>query len=388
MDSMHTELPIIQLVLRPGITDLSWGHPDPALLPVEQMRLSAAEAVGRYGADMLAYGNPGGAGPLLAWLRSRISANEGRDPGLDGLMITGGNSLALDQVCTLLTQPGDVVLVESPTYVYGLRILRDHPLDLVPVRTDEQGLSIDALEAALGQLRREGRRPRLFYTIPTFHNPTGVSLSAERRRALLDIAAREGFLIVEDDVYRELAYDGPAPPSLWSLDTANVVIRLGSFAKTLGPGLRLGWLTAAPELVERIAGGGVLDSGGGVNHFTSLMVAAFCAAGRFDPQVEQLRAAYRERSQALVGTLAGSLPEGGRVHAPRGGFFTWVTLPEGWDTAALLDRAEAHGISYIPGSRFHVEGEGANTLRLSHSLYGPDALVDGAEKLVRALLET
>ncbi|HEU5089857.1 MAG TPA: PLP-dependent aminotransferase family protein, partial [Roseiflexaceae bacterium] len=341
---MTLELPIVQLELRPGIIDLGWGHPDPGLLPVDDVRTAAVGALDRFGADALGYGFAAGAGPLRAWLRDRIAANEGRSPSLDEIMITGGSSLGLDQVCTLLAEPGDVVLVESPTYHLAVRILRDHPFELVPIPADAGGMRIDALEQAVAELARQGRRPRMLYCVPTFHNPTGVSLSVERRRALLDIAAREGFLVLEDDVYRELAFDGPPPPSLWSMDSAGVVVRLGSFAKSLAPGMRLGWLTGPAPLIAKITGGGVLDSGGAANHFTSIVVAQFCLNGSFERHVERLRNAYRKRRDALAAALRETLPPGSDATVPLGGFFTWVTLPEGVDTRALLGSAEAHGV--------------------------------------------
>src|SRR6185295_10821724 len=157
---------------------------------------------------------------------------------------------------------------------------------------DDAGLRIDALEAAIVGLRRAGRRPRMLYLVPTFHNPTGVSLSPERRAALVELAAAEELLIVEDDVYRELAYDGPAPPSLWSVAPPGVVVRMGSFAKSLAPGLRLGWLTGGAPLVGRLLGSGLRDSGGGPSNFAAMVVAELCASGRFEEHVAGLRVAY------------------------------------------------------------------------------------------------
>jgi DNA-binding transcriptional MocR family regulator len=221
--------------------------------------------------------------------------------------------------------------------------------------------------------------------VPTFHNPTGACLAPERRRALVELAAEEGFLIVEDDVYRELAYDAPAPPSLWRLAPPGVVARLGSFAKTLAPGLRLGWITAHPADVARITGGGLLDSGGGLNHFTAVTVGAVCTSGDFDAQVARLRAAYRERRDALAGALREHLPPGCELQAPGGGFFQWVRLPAGLDAAELLPHAEAAGVAYIPGARFHLDGGGANTLRLAFSLYPPAELREAARRLGMAV---
>jgi 2-aminoadipate transaminase len=379
------DIPTIQLVRRPGILELGWGHPNAALLPVDGLREAAAAALDRWGADTLNYGADQGAGPLLAWLSDRIARTEGRAPALNEIMITGGVSQALDQICTLCTQPGDIALVESPTYHLAIRILRDHPLELIPVPADDQGLRVDALADTIAGLRRAGRRPRLLYCVPTFHNPTGASLAAERRTALVALAAEQGLLIVEDDVYRELSYDRPALPSLWSLAPPDTVVRMGSFAKSLAPGVRLGWLTAGPAIAGRLIGSGLLDSGGGVNHFAAMIVTAFCASGQYDQQVARLRASYRTRRDALLAGLSAHLPPGCRWTAPGGGFFVWVQLPEAIDANELLPRAEAAGVSYIPGARFHTGGGGTAALRLAFSLYEPEELVDAARRLGSAI---
>lgn len=377
---MTNPFPTIQLDIKPGVIDLAWGQPDPALLPVGDMRRAADKALDRYGSDMLSYGADVGAGPLLAWLRERIEQKEGRDIAPDQIMITAGNSDALDQICTLFTQPVDVALVESPTYHLAVRILRDHHLDLVPIPLDRDGLQVDALKQTLADLKRRGRRARLLYTIPTFHNPSGTSLSDSRRRALIELAAAEDFIIVEDDVYRELAYDGSAPPSLWSQAPDGVVLRMGSFAKALAPGLRLGWLNGKGKLIEKIARSGLRDSGGGVNHYAAMTVAAFCEAGSFDTQVERLRGEYRSRRDALTGALEEYLPEA-KWDKPRGGFFIWVNMPEGIDTTQLRSRADAHALGFIPGTRFCLDGRGGNSLRLAFSLYPPEKLQEGARRL-------
>jgi 2-aminoadipate transaminase len=326
------------------------------------------------------------AGPLLEWLSGHIGRTEGRAPTPDQIMITGGVSQALDQLCTLCAEPGDVVLVESPTYHLAVRIMRDHPLQLVPTPADDRGLDVDALAAQLAELRRQGRRPRMLYTIPTFHNPTGVSLDPARRAALIELAAAEELLIIEDDVYRELSYDGPPPPSLWSLAPPGVVARLGSFAKSLAPGLRLGWLTAGAPLVRRLVGGGLIDSGGGINHFTAMVVAEFCRSGQYQANLDALRAAYRARRDALLAALHTHLPPECAVHTPAGGYFAWVGLPGGMDATALRPAAEAAGVSYLPGARFHLDGGGAGALRLAWSLYGEVELIEGARRLGMALM--
>ena len=374
-----------QLQLRPGIIELNWGQPDPELLPKEAVSSAAAAVLARVGGDALSYGAAAGAGPLLAWLRAHIAQTEPQAVAADEIAITAGNSDAIDQVCTLFTQAGDVVLVESPSYHLALRIMRDHPLRLVPVATDEHGLQVELLAQTVRDLQRAGSNVRMLYTVPTFHNPTGVSLSAERRLALVQLAQQAGFFIVEDDVYRELHYDAPAPPALWTLAPRGTVLRLGSFAKSLAPGLRLGWINGSAQQVRRLVDGGLRDSGGGVNHLTAMVAGELCTTGGFELYVQRFRNAYRERRNALLAALSEQMPAGCSWQVPAGGFFVWVTLPAGLDANALLPHAEAAGMAFIPGANFHLDGRGSNTLRLAFSLYPPQELVHAAQRLGKAV---
>jgi DNA-binding transcriptional MocR family regulator len=380
--------PSTQMVLRAGYYEFNFGQPDPDLLPVEAMRRAPAAALHAFGATMLAYGAPEGAWPLLGWIRDRIEAREGIALSLDECIGTGGNSDAIDQVCTLFTQPGDIAFVESPTYHLGLKILSDHRLDLRPVPTDADGLQVDVLEEQLSQAAREGRRARLLYTIPTFHNPTGVNLSPARRQKVVDLAAEHELLVLEDDVYRELGYDATAPPSLFSIAPRGTVIRMGSFAKSLAPGLRLGWVNCSTEQARRFADGGLRDSGGAPNFATAMMVAALCAAGDFDTHGVRLRAAYRERRDTLAGALHESLPDGCAFDVPGGGYFIWVTLPAHVDTAALLARADEYKVAYLPGGRVSLDGANHHALRLSFALMKPAQLADGARRLGALLADS
>ncbi|MDA1217167.1 MAG: PLP-dependent aminotransferase family protein [Chloroflexi bacterium] len=374
-----------QLQLRPGIIELNWGQPDPELLPKEAVSSAAAAVLARVGGDALSYGAAAGAGPLLAWLRAHIAQTEPQAVAADEIAITAGNSDAIDQVCTLFTQAGDVVLVESPSYHLALRIMRDHPLRLVPVATDEHGLQVELLAQTVRDLQRAGSNVRMLYTVPTFHNPTGVSLSAERRLALVQLAQQAGFFIVEDDVYRELHYDAPAPPALWTLAPRGTVLRLGSFAKSLAPGLRLGWINGSAQQVRRLVDGGLRDSGGGVNHLTAMVAGELCTTGGFELYVQRFRNAYRERRNALLAALSEQMPAGCSWLLPAGGFFVWVTLPAGLDATALLPHAEAAGMAFIPGANFHLDGRGSNTLRLAFSLYPPQELAHAAQRLGKAV---
>ncbi len=384
---MHhaSNLPVVQIVHRPGVLDLGWGHPDPAVLPVTALQRATATVLARYGADALAYGAERGPGPLIEWLCTRLMDTDARAPEPADVVITAGASQALDLLCSLCTTPGDPVLVESPTYHLAVRILRDHPLDLIAVPSDADGIDVAALEALLERMARRGKQARMLYFVPTHHNPTGVCMSLERRRALAALAAQYGVLLVEDDVYRELSYDAPAPPSVWSLAPPGTVARIGSFSKSLAPGLRLGYLTADASLTRRLIGSGLLDSGGGLNPFVALTVAEVCTSGDFDRTIAHLHATYRERRDALADGLRDYLPPGCRFTVPGGGFFQWVELPEGIDAGALLPCAEKTGVSYLPGSRFYLDAPRHNTLRLAFSLYPPHQLVEAARRLGKAI---
>ncbi len=375
--------PAGQQVARPGFVELAFGEPDPALFPYDDLKAAAQAALGG-GDAALVYGSNEGPPELRRLLAERIAATEGRRPGDDELAITGGVSQALDQAVSLFTEPGDTVLVELPTYSLALGVLRDHPVRLEGVPFDGDGLDVEALGRRLAD--GQAPPPRLLYTIPTHHNPTGVSLAADRRRRLVELAAAHDLLIVEDDVYRELGYGEPSPASLWSLAAPGAVLRLGSFSKSLAPGLRVGWVTGATDHVARFTGSGLLESGGCVSQFAAEVVARYLAAGHYEGQVARLRAAYAARRDAFVAALRQSLPRGCDLVAPRGGFFVWVMLPEGLTASALLPAAEARRVSFVPEARCRVDGaDGA--LRLCFTWYDEPTLAEGAARLGAAVAD-
>jgi 2-aminoadipate transaminase len=358
--------PIIQFTPRPGILDLGCGHPSPGLLPVEPW-LAAAEASARtYGWQALTYGTVAGPGPLTDWLADHLETSN--------FFITAGASHALALITNLLAEPGDTVLVDAPTYHYALRILADRGVRILPAPPD--------LDAAITRLRADGHRVPMLYLVPTFGNPTGASVPDERRRYLVDVARRSGLTIVEDDTYRELVYDGAAPASLWDLAGGEGVVRIGSFAKTVAPGLRLGWINATPAVIAALSDLGYVDSGGGVNHANALTMSVFCASGAFGTHVAALRAAYRERRDVLASALRGF-----DVVVPRGGWFLWIRLPDGLSARTLLPVAEKHGVSFVPGPRFYPgpDPDGDRHVRLAFSFLDPSDLRAAAGNFTRAV---
>lgn len=378
---MTASLPNLQLVLRPGIIELGWGHPDPALLPVDAVAAAAAATLAEHGQVALAYGAEQGPGRLIEALRERLGRIEGVMPPAAQLMVTGGTSQALDMLCAHLSRPGEVALVEAPTYHLALRIFRDRGLRLVAVPGDAQGLHVEAALAMLEMLRARGERVAFLYLVSNFGNPSGASLAPERRYALATSARREGLTVIEDDAYGELWYDLPSAPAVYSLMPGGPIVRLGSFAKVLAPGLRLGWMLADPALVRRCTGAGVLDSGGCVNQFTAHLVATLIAQGQLDLHVAQARAVWRERRDAMLTALARQLPAGCIWNPPLGGYFVWVRLPPTLHAGTLLPAAEAAGVAYLPGERFFAEGGGQHYLRLSFSLLPSDQIAEGVARL-------
>ncbi|NTW03680.1 MAG: PLP-dependent aminotransferase family protein [Oscillochloris sp.] len=378
-------LPDVQLVQRPGVIEFGWGHPDPTLLPADKLARAAALTLNRDWQAALAYGYDQGPGRLIELVRQRLGRLEGVTPPPEQLMITGGNSQALDMLCAQLAQPGDVVLVEAPTYHLALRIFRDRGLRTVAVPSDSQGIHVDAAEALLRMLRNNGERVAFLYTVASFGNPSGATLTAERRYTLATLSRQEGLAVIEDDAYGELWYDAPPPPAIYNLTPGGQIVRIGSYAKVLAPGLRLGWMLASPHLVRRCAGCGLLDSGGGINHFTAHIVATFLELDLLDSHVEWLRATLGARRNVLLSAMARYLPAGCTWNPALGGFFIWVRLPVGMDSNTILPAAEAAGVSYLPGTIFFAEGGGQNYLRLSFSLLPPDQLSEGTRRLGEVL---
>ncbi len=366
---------LTQYEARPGIIDLAWGHPDPTLLPVQELREATRRAMDHHGPDILEYGSTAGSPPLIDFICERLAQTDARAPSPAQVVITSGASQGLDLAATLLLSPGDTVMLDVPTYHLAISILADHPVRLEAVASDADGVVLDDLAETVARLRHAGERPRLLYTIPTFHNPTGRRVSFERRTALVAFAAQERMLIAEDDTYRELSYDGPPPPSLWALDGAGSVVRIGSFAKSVAPGLRLGYVTASAEIATRMATGGLLDSGGGMNHFAATVLAEYAASGDYARQVERFRTAYRAQRDRLLGGLSAHLPDTASWSRPEGGYFVWVELPAGMTADQLMPVAAAQGMAFLPGHRFFLDdGSAPGAIRLAFSMHPAETL--------------
>ncbi|MBX2998107.1 MAG: PLP-dependent aminotransferase family protein [Caldilineaceae bacterium] len=361
--------------------DFGIGQPGFDLLPQAMLARAAADRFAEGDTDLLNYGYEQGDGRFRRALADFLSTHYGAPVSAEGLMITAGASQALDLICTQFAQPGDTVFVEEPSYFLALRILReDHQLNVISLPVDENGLIIDAVKDALAR-----HRPAFLYTIPAFQNPTGYTLSAERRQRLIALSQEHDFMIVADEVYHLLGYGEPPPPPLASfVDQANV-LSVGSFSKILAPGLRLGWIGAAPELVQRFVLCGLVDSGGGLNHFTSNIVRVALEQGWQGTYLRELRQIYGQRIAAMHDALTVHFGDQVRYRVPQGGYFFWLELLTGVDTSDLLPHAHAAGVGFVPGMRFSSQGGLRRHFRLSFAHYGEEVIQAGIARLGRVI---
>jgi 2-aminoadipate transaminase len=364
-----------------GSINFSVGQPSADLLPLALLQRAGERFFARAQPLELNYGQRQGDARFRAALAAFL-AGESRTPvDPDSLMLTAGISQALDFVCARFSRPGDVVFVEEPSYPYSFQIFRDHGLAIVGVPVDGAGMDIAALERLLAR-----HRPRFVYTIPAFHNPTGQVMDRARRDRLLALSREHGFVIVADEVYQLLHHGTPPPASFGARHAEGRVVSLGSFSKILAPGLRLGWIQAAPEEMRPILASGALVSGGNFNHFTSHLVRQLMEGGELSAFVAELRERYAERAQAMDTALSRHLAGAARWMKPGGGYFFWLELREGKDAAALEAAARAAGTGFLPGSACSTSGGLPHCLRLSFAHYTVPEIHEGIARLRRALI--
>lgn len=361
---------------RPEVVSLAGGMPYLEGLPLDVIADAMAKLVATRGTTALQYGSGQGDESLREKIVDVVRL-EGIDCHPDDVVVTTGSQQALDLVTRIFVDPGDVVVAEAPSYVGALGVFRSYQADIVHVPLDEHGLIPEALEETLARLAAEGRRVKLLYTVPNFHNPAGVTLSLERRPRILEIAQRYGVLVVEDNPYGLLGFDGDPLPAMRSLDDQGVVY-LGSFSKTFAPGYRVGWVVAPHAVREKL----VLASESAIlcpSNASQLAIATYLDTCDWRGQIKQFRELYRERRDAMVGALAEHLPSAS-WNVPNGGFYTWVKLPDGLDARSMLPRAVTARVAYVPGTAFYADGTGADHVRLSYCFPTPERIREGVRR--------
>lgn len=369
-----------QTTSAPGVIDLGIGQPQLDLLPSRQLAAAAARALDGSDNASLNYGPARGNGYFLLALANLLQAGYGVPVSAESLLATGGCSAALAMLAGTLARPGDTVLVEDPTYFLAHRIFHDASLRVVGVPLGPQGLEPDRLAAAITE-----HRPKLLYTIPVHQNPSGLTMSAEARRPIVELCERHRVTILADEVYQLLTYQGDPPPPMAAYLDSEAVVSLGSFSKILAPGLRLGWLQAAPSLLGKLTSLGVFASGGGTNHFAGCMVKEMLENGDQASYLEELRKLYRHRVELMARLLEQHLGDRVSFERPSGGYFFWLRLRDGRDAQALYSKAVQAGVGYRTGALFSASGAHRDHLRLSFAYYGDAELETAVERLATVI---
>jgi GntR family transcriptional regulator/MocR family aminotransferase len=371
------ELDRLSATAGPGAIHLSAGMGASDLYPVDDFRRAIQSVLRRDSSEAVSYGDSIGYPPLRTTI-ARILSGQGIPTSPSEVLITSGSQQALALVADLLLSPGDVVLVESPTYVGAIDLFRSMGVRLVGVPMDNQGMLMDRLEDAM-----RTARPRLLYTIPTFHNPTGTSLSGVRRRQLIALADRYNVPIAEDDFVGDLRFEGRAQPALRALDPGGRVIYVSTFSKMLMPGLRVGFLAASGPVLDRLAA-----RKRSIDLTTSSLMQraleAYITVGRYQAHLRKAARVYRRRRDAMVEALQRHMPEGTEFSAPQGGLFIWVHLPEGLSSTQLHSFAAREGVTFTPGSFFYPGERSQPYMRLNFAAHPPETIEEGVRRLGRA----
>jgi DNA-binding transcriptional MocR family regulator len=353
---------------------LARGAPSLDIIAVGDLKAAAQTAFERDPAGTFAYGTSAGYPRLVEW----IAKKHGVHP--DRVIATNGSMQADAFLFQKLVQPGDLVVVEAPTYDRTLLALRQLGAEILAIPLEADGIDVDALEIAL----EEGARPKLAHIIPNFQNPAGCTLSLEKRQKLLALAAEHGFTVFEDDPYVELRFEGESLPTMLSMDEADTVVYASSFSKTVCPGIRVGYLVGPSELIAGIRKLGT-NTYISPNMVAQSIVAEFCDSGAIDRSIETVKGALRERRDATAEALERHIPDATFVK-PQGGYFLWVDLPEGSDVAALAARAEERGVIFVKGTDFLIEG-GESSLRIAFSAVPPDQIEEAIARVAEAYRE-
>ncbi|MDD9206092.1 PLP-dependent aminotransferase family protein [Georgenia sp. 10Sc9-8] len=368
---------LFSVASRPEVVSLAGGMPNIDGLPMDALAEMSAKLLRDRGAEALQYGSGQGETEIREQV-VEVMRYDHVHAHADDVVITTGSQQALDLVTEIFVDPGDVIVAEAPSYVGALGVFRAYQADVVHVPMDEHGLVPAELEATLGRLAAEGRRVKFLYTVPNFHNPAGVTLSEDRRPQVVDICRRHHVLILEDNPYGLLGFDADPMPALKSYDPDGVIY-LGSFSKTFAPGYRVGWALAPHAIREKL----VLASEAAIlspSRLSQLSVASYLQTFDWYGQIKEFRQEYRERRDAMLGALHEHLPELSWT-VPAGGFYTWVTLPEGLDAKAMLPRAVTNLVAYVSGTAFYADDQGADHMRLSFCYPTPERIREGVRRL-------
>lgn len=380
--SRTSPAPRLRFLERRGKYDFAIAYPDPSSLPLNGLLAGVQEGLAEQGSDLALYLTGHGHRPLREFVAAKLSRDQGIQVTADELMLTSGAGQAIHVILETLIEPGDVVLVDDFTYSGALFQMRRFQADVRGVATDNAGMFPDALDRMIQTVQSEGKRPKLIYTVPNFQNPQGWCMSLERRQGMVRMAQKYGIAILEDDCYGDLRYDGVRLPPLHTLDDSGCVMYVSSFSKTIAPGVRVGYMTAPKEMLERAA---MVKSGGAVSLFTALAIHRY-ATDNLASHIEEINDIQRAKRDAMVDALGEHFDGGATWLKPEGGLSLWVKFPEGTDVIPMRMKVlDEYEVGYVPGVGFSPDGvTGKNYMRLSFGFNTPSEIHEGIGRLAQA----
>ena len=376
---------LLKITRQRGMISFGGGLPSPETFPIKEMEEIACQVLREKGTIALQYGPTEGELALreeiAKWMRREKAAVKP-----ENILVTSGSQQGLDIISKVFLDPDDIIIVALPSYMGGLQSFSAYRAKMVGVPLDNDGMQMGLLEKTLAKLNKRNRKPKFIYVVPDFQNPSGVTMTLERRKRLLELAHRYEVPIIEDSPYRDLRFAGDYVPMICSLDKENYVISLGTFSKLLCPGLRLAWITLPTEWMERmVAAKQSMDLSSPI--FTQLMVAEYLRRNLLQQQVEKIRSLYAKKRGVMINALRRYMPESVEWTEPEGGLFLWVKLPENMNTTALFPKAVESKVAYVIGSAFHCNGKGQNTMRLNFSFPSEEQIEEGIKRLAKMLRE-
>jgi 2-aminoadipate transaminase len=376
---------LMAVTARPEVISLAGGLPDTSTFPPATFAAQMTRIAQESAAEALQYGPTEGFRETVDCIVEVMGA-EGMLPDPEDVIVTTGGQQAIDLLCKALVDPGDAVICEAPTYPGAIPVFCSYEADTIQVECDSDGMRIEELEAALERLDSEGRRPKLIYSVPSFQNPAGVTMSLQRRQRLVELARSRELLVVEDNPYGLLRFGGDPLPPLYQLDGGDFVVYIGTFSKILSPGIRLGWAVTPPPVMEKVVLG-KQASDLCTSTLTQYFVREYFAEGRWRAYIESLVEIYRDRRDAMLGALRTHFPPQASWTEPEGGLFIWATLPPYIDTSDLLAKALREDVAFVPGQAAYVDGRGRNSMRLNFSAGSEDEIREGIRRIGKVIAE-
>jgi 2-aminoadipate transaminase len=376
---------LMAVTAQPGVISLAGGLPDTSTFPPQTFAAQMTRIAQESAAEALQYGPTEGFRETVDCIVEVMGA-AGMLPDPEDVIVTTGGQQAIDLLCKTLVDPGDAVICEAPTYPGAIPVFCSYQADTIQIECDGEGMRIDELEDTLERLDIEGRRPKFIYSVPTFQNPAGVTMSLERRRRLVELARARELLVIEDNPYGLLRFGGEPLPPLYQLDGGDFVVYIGTFSKILSPGIRLGWAVTPPPVMEKVVLG-KQASDLCTSTLTQYFVREYFAAGRWRDYIESLTGVYRARRDAMLEALDRYFPAQASWTEPEGGLFIWATLPPYIDTGDLLAKALREDVAFVPGQAAYVGGRGRNSMRLNFSAGGEDEIREGIRRIGKVVEE-